>query len=1071
MLRAPEAGQMEVPSSLYRRAARAAGLGCVLGCVGAALSAFSDFGAHWLWLATWGDRGALLVRLLGLQVPFGAAFGAGLGAAFGASEQLIEDAAARAVSDRSRARAIDALRALRLTALSSPALLWVGISLFTGGKMSRLPAKHLLEAIACVGLLAGMIALAYAAHRLHSRAAVHSGARARLAVAAAATAFALDKLNQWALPNLYDYLHAALTAAAFALYLGAAWLLLEAQLGARARNALTLGFVPALSLLGLCVSSTVARLDQNQNVRVALLHSNMPHSRALLQAVAPMLLEPAQRRATEQARQKAQRARSERAHSQRSNAGPVLDDAHILLITVDALRPDHLGTYGYKRPTSPELDRFAQQSVVFERVYAPAPHSSYSLCSLMTSEYLHETLDLGQPLPSQTVASVLGQAGYHTAGFYSEGIFHTAAERVAAYERNAFDFALHDQVTYTAEQLTDRVLQEVDRTAARGEPNSFFWVHYFDVHEPYLSTHFGAGDMDRYDSEILHVDGQIARLIREVRRKLKRNVIVAISADHGEEFYDHGGVYHGSTLYEEQVRVPLILNAPGLPQRRVAATAKTLDLAPTLLAMVGIGAPSSMRGDDLRALALGQVNELGPAFSAVIHKKMVVRWPYKLIADLRFGLFELYDLEHDPKERENLADRQPDVRASLRAEVYGWLDSLGPDAANGEGPAAVALEWGRLGDRRAVEPLCNLLSDTGGSTENRAEAARILGRLADEHATQSLVRAMTVADNPRVAAEAAIALGRMFDPRARELLRRLISSEDPQLRTRAAVSLGRLRDTHAVPALIEALWVGQDDYERQEAARWLGRLRDTRALDALIQVLPEMRTRYLVPVALGMIGDARAYQPLIDVLTWDRHSNVRDATVQGLGLLGDPRAIPLLTRLAAEEASLKLASESLVRLGALRALAIGGTDVAESEVGARDFGPCHAGPIRHDWDYEHRTYCQTRGAAASLSLQVPQAVTDARHGTVVALSIRRTDSARPARLTVVIGTRTLDPIEVDGSWAEYRFTLAPGDLQQGRIAAHLASSSPEARFAVDHLLLLPRNSELVAERADQPSRL
>ena len=100
-----------------------------------------------------------------------------------------------------------------------------------------------------------------------------------------------------------------------------------------------------------------------------------------------------------------------------------------------------------------------------------------------------------------------------------------------------------------------------------------------------------------------------------------------------------------SSLYDEQVRVPLILVAPQLPAARIAAPVESIDIAPTLLGLLGVNVPASMRGQDLRALALGRDPDRGPVFSAVIHKKMVVRWPWKLIADLRFGLFELYDLD------------------------------------------------------------------------------------------------------------------------------------------------------------------------------------------------------------------------------------------------------------------------------------------------------------------------------------------------------------------------------------------------------------------------------------------
>jgi hypothetical protein len=141
-----------------------------------------------------------------------------------------------------------------------------------------------------------------------------------------------------------------------------------------------------------------------------------------------------------------------------------------------------------------------------------------------------------------------------------------------------------------------------------------------------------------------------------------------------------------------------------------------------------------------------------------------------------------------------------------------------------------------------------------------------------------------------------------------------------------------------------------------------------------------------------MIGDARAYEPLADVLSWDGHANVRDATVQGLGLLGDPRAIELIVPLAVEDDSLKMATESLVRLGALRRGAIGGVDMLAGEAGLHDFGHCEAGPLRHDWDYQHRTTCTTTRSNAGMTLSVPAAVARATYGALVALSVKRADA-------------------------------------------------------------------------------
>src|SRR5207344_1258493 len=113
---------------------------------------------------------------------------------------------------------------------------------------------------------------------------------------------------------------------------------------------------------------------------------------------------------------------------------------------------------------------------------------------------------------------------------------------------------------------------------------------------------------------------------------------------------EHGGVYHGSTLFDEQDRVPLIVNVEGIAPRRVAEPVELVDVTPTLINLVGVEPASSMRGEDLRPYAMGLARRTTTIHAAVTHKRMVLDWPYKLIADLRFDLYELYDLSTDPGE-------------------------------------------------------------------------------------------------------------------------------------------------------------------------------------------------------------------------------------------------------------------------------------------------------------------------------------------------------------------------------------------------------------------------------------
>jgi arylsulfatase A-like enzyme len=1042
----------------FRDAGISASLGLLIGSTVGLVLALSDFGAMWLWLPLWRDRFSFFIRLIVTHVPLSAILGLVFGLVGYITYPLAKITVRRiARDDERRFHGLHpGLTASLFTFLLSPLVVWVALLLFTGGKTSKLPRRELLEVITAVILLGGVWALFFFAQRLFRFFQTSTTTVATIGcVGLFGLFFSLSKIDQYVLPTQYPYLHTVLSVGCwFVSFYTLSILASRFIVLTRVESKLPLiGLLTALCL-GAVLFWNVLTLEENQNVRVAMLDPRASHCRSIMRSIQPILF-----RATEKDRNAlaTAAARKARALRQQHNAIlglPTLPNAHIFLISIDALRADHLGTYGYSRPTSPYLDEQAKSSIVFERAYSQAPHSSYSISSIMTSEYLHETVALGNPLPQETVATALTDSNYYTAAFYTLGIFHTEGDRLKEYEDNAYGFALHNHTDEGSEETTDRVIQEIDRTVSRGEPKSFFWVHYFDAHEPYLATTFGESDVDRYDSEILEVDGAIKRLMTEARQRLKRDIVFCITADHGEEFHEHGGVYHGSSLYEEQIRVPLIFNIPGFPAKRIRTPVELVDIAPTLLSLADVDVPPSMRGDDLRSIMLGKANMVGPAFSAVIHKRMVVSWPYKLIADLRFNLYELYDLNNDRFERRNLADSNRFALESLRGEIYAWLDSLSPTSKKENDVRIAAINRGRLGDRRAVKPLSEILLDDHASTDNRIQAARILGILADSNSTPSLLKALEN-DEALIAAEAAIALGRMSDTRAIPLLRQLVSSEDIDIRSRAAVSLGRLHDKAAVPGLIDALWVAPNEYEQQEAIRWLGRLRDSRGLDPLIKILPEARNRYLVVISMGYIGDKRAFEPLADVLSWDTHPNVRDNVIRGLGQLGDSRAVDLILPIAEMDPTLKNSSESLVRLNAIGLKAMGGTDVTRDRVVYGGFRQCVAGPLFHDWDYLHRTWCETSRETAWLRLEVPKSVAHAPYGSIAVLGIKRTDSARASRIRLSIGKTDLEPVQVDGTWQEYRWKVKAGALSSGFAKARIKGDEVGARFAVDHLLLMP----------------
>ncbi|HJL16958.1 MAG TPA: sulfatase-like hydrolase/transferase [Sandaracinaceae bacterium LLY-WYZ-13_1] len=1020
---------------------RAVHIGGALGAAAGLALALEDLAGAWDALPDALERARMLAALVGLEVPVGALLGAlvvGLGRA-------VTRPWDRRVRDDARRRRGWPIPLVLLASPGLGALAWL---LFTGGRASRLPLRAAWVAGAFVALAVGLYAALRAGRFLLARA-----IEARFAAVAAtgllALHLALGAADRFVLPGHYDYLHGALVLARWTTF----GLALAVALRRRAdrtprRSRPRSAAMAAAALVGL-FALDAAVLAPRQRVRVAMLSPRSPAARSLMIALGPTLA-LARDTASDDALARARRERARRARA-RPVEGPSLPDAHLVLITIDALRADHLGAYGYRaRPTSPALDRLAEDAVVFERAYAQVSHSSYSLTSLMTSRYLYQRSDLGPLRPAETLADVLGGIGYHTAAFYTEGIFHTDAERLAHYRDTQLGFLRAAHHPGHAESTTDAVLEEMDAIRDAGEPPSFLWVHYFDVHEPYRDTRFGRSDEARYDSEIRRVDAAVDRLLREGSGRLSRPLVVAITADHGEEFREHGGVYHGSTVYDEQVRVPLILRLPAplaAGGRRVAHPVELVDLAPTLLGLLDVAPAATMRGDDLRALLDGDPSDaahVGPAFTSAGTEHAIVDWPYKLVADRRYGSRELFDLEADPGERDNRADDEPARVEALEAAIRVWLDALAEDGA---GEVEVALRRGRLGDRRAVGPLAALLADDAAPPDARAEAARLLGRLPGRRSRQALGRALRAPG--AIGDEAAVGLARQHDDRGRARLASLLDA--PDRRRRAALALARLEDRRAAPILLEALDEPRSHRERRRVIHALGTLRDARAVEPLLALLDEPRFRRRAALALGRIGDRRAIGALRERLTASSRdgvgaSSLRDATARALGQLGDRASIPRLIALAARGGT-PSASESLVRLDAVGA-AVGGADVGPALAAASEgLGRCEARPRDRAWHYLGRTTCRSTAARVSVPFAPPDRIGRAQ----LVVRARRIDAGRPVVVRVALDGRTVGSITLDGEWSERRLPVPDASARE----ATLTTQDRSARLELDHLLLLP----------------
>lgn len=425
-------------------------------------------------------------------------------------------------------------------------------------------------------------------------------------------------------------------------------------------------------------------------------------------------------------------------------AGPDAPDStrpNVLMIVVDTLRPDHLTPYGYGRATSPQVQSLlADRGVVVDGAYAQAPWTLPSAFSYFTSRYPGEFLGeqssaFGIPAGVQTMAEWMAEQGYRTAGFVANPTLHETNGFGRGFSTFSTPPAVVESMYLHGESVNRRALPWL--RAHQREP-FFLYVHYLDPHDPYdnpetvggLSPFYpeyrggisglwvhgvysGAIPLPNpaedvrhltalYDSEIHYVDARIGELLSAIPAEVLANTLVIFTADHGEELYDHGGWKHGQSLYEEQIRVPLLVRWDGrlAPGTRLAGPVRLLDILPTIAAAAGGSPQPEWQGVNLlpalagasplpRLPVFAQHLSSGPlrAASLIDGKKAILfnrRAPFvpedPLQAHLwrvdleRFERAELYDLQADPGERANRAGEEPEAVRARAALAYRQLD-------------------------------------------------------------------------------------------------------------------------------------------------------------------------------------------------------------------------------------------------------------------------------------------------------------------------------------------------------------------------------------------------------------
>ncbi|NIA16022.1 MAG: sulfatase-like hydrolase/transferase [Nitrospiraceae bacterium] len=384
---------------------------------------------------------------------------------------------------------------------------------------------------------------------------------------------------------------------------------------------------------------------------------------------------------------------------------------NVVLLSVDTLRADHLGCYGYKLDTSPHIDRFAKEALLFEDCVCEVPLTNPSFGAMLSSRYPRSTgtvrNGLKMPADVPLITEAFRTAGYQTACVQSNWTLRAGLSRLdRGFDLYRDDFETKRWGVMKGERYADKVTEvalEIIEDRDQDRP-FFYWIHYSDPHAPYrFHKKFNPAGRKlwrvtghdrvtvKYDSEIAFTDHHIGRLLDALPRE---NTVILFVADHGESLYEHNYLGHGRRIYQTNQHVPLIIRGPGIAPGRTPAPACILDVGPTLLALAGLTPAPGMLGVDLlngsvpngRARHIetygGAVPKLPGAKALMADRppmrRGVIQEGWKLI--LGGDGPELFHLSNDPLEGDNVADSHPDRVTRFTTLINTW-DQAHPRSA------------------------------------------------------------------------------------------------------------------------------------------------------------------------------------------------------------------------------------------------------------------------------------------------------------------------------------------------------------------------------------------------------
>ena len=380
---------------------------------------------------------------------------------------------------------------------------------------------------------------------------------------------------------------------------------------------------------------------------------------------------------------------------------------NLLLVTLDTVRADHLGSYGFKSAQTPVLDRLAREGVRFADATTHAPITGPAHAGILTGRYparfgIRDNAATPIPAEAVTLAEILKGAGYRTGAFIGSFVLDRAygfdqGFDVFDAEFKGFDPRARLNAERPATAVVERAVSWL-RALPQGQP-FFAWIHLYDAHSPYTPPPpFDVAFKSRpYDGEIAGVDRAIGSVIAllEERGQLERTVVVAIG-DHGEGLGEHGEDTHGVFLYDSVLRIPWLMRLLGKDRAGtvIGEQVRAIDLMPTVLDALGVSPPAGLDGVSVGSVTGGRLRrDVPPAYAETYYSKLHYGWSQLRavrVGDWKFieaPRSELYSLRNDPGERIDVVSRQGGLASRLGAELSG-----------------IASAWSQLPERTAPAP-------------------------------------------------------------------------------------------------------------------------------------------------------------------------------------------------------------------------------------------------------------------------------------------------------------------------------------------------------------------------------